>query len=696
VLPYVEPPKEEKPPEKPPEKPDDKTTAQNPNKPQDPNKPPVTPPGKTGPDPKALAECQGLLAQAQQMMAAGDAAGAQGLLQQLKQKNCGGLDPAINQGIDAAGNEVENKVNTLVNELNQQLSAAACEYEGAMRLIEQIRQINPAHPALSRVDVNQVAQSAAAQRDARVFLRQGKAAIEAKNLDGAISALASALGVANLPTCMRPPMIALKTELERRKEFIALTQEVEDATRHCDYTRAQQAAGQITRMTPRYDFITDWINRETPTLSELLQRRQQAIQFIRDAAAIAAQAETAANATPPDWNQVTQLVDSAAKKLEEADRVAPKCLKERDQMDAIRQRLLGLQRNKPAQVQTSIVLLIDTSGSMSQNNKMENAKAAARASVRNATKTTEMAILNFDGGCSAASVRIACPFTTDINALIAAIDSLHPGSGTPMYIATGVAVEYAKKSAHGKSALVVLMSDGGDGCRDQQAQAAAAIRSSNIPVNTIGYDVGTDSQAQGDLQNLATLTNGRSYSASTADPKEIVNAFKLAMLPSLFKDFDRAENGSAVQGHISAAKMMIQQQDLNGATSQLQQAYQLAPNSAAVNYDLALVHEANDKPLSAIKHAQNYLSLAPNALDRGDIEARIAQMQKDVQENPRAQYDPNSCRDVYNWALGEREAAKRSGNPARLQTVLEIQIAAQRGDCDKARSSQESYKQRFR
>ena len=181
------------------------------------------------------------------MMAAGDTAGAQGLLQQLKQKNCGGLDPAINQGIGTAEQQIENNVNTLINDLNQNLSFATCEYEGAQRIVEQIKQINPNHPALSKVDVNQVTQSAAAQRAARVFLRQGKAAIEAKNLDGAISALASALGVPNLPACMRPPMTALKTELERRKEFIALTQEVEDATRQCDYTRAQQAVGSITR-----------------------------------------------------------------------------------------------------------------------------------------------------------------------------------------------------------------------------------------------------------------------------------------------------------------------------------------------------------------------------------------------------------------------------------------------------------------
>jgi len=89
------------------------------------------------------------------------------------------------------------------------------------------------------------------------------------------------------------------------------------------------------------------------------------------------------------------------------------------------------------------------------------------------------------------------------------------------------------------------------------------------------------------------------------------------------------------------------------------------------------------------------LRLAPQALDCGDIEARIATRQQDVQKNPRAQYDLNSCRDVANWAFTERDTAKRAGNPTLLQAILEIQIAAQRGDCQNAHRLQDSNKQRF-
>jgi hypothetical protein len=93
-----------------------------------------------------------------------------------------------------------------------------------------------------------------------------------------------------------------------------------------------------------------------------------------------------------------------------------------------------------------------------------------------------MAILSFDGGCGGGSVKFSCPFTTDVSTLLAAIDGLGPGGGTPMYIAVGVATDYASKKGQGKQSVVILMSDGGDTCRDQMAKAAADIRASNIPV----------------------------------------------------------------------------------------------------------------------------------------------------------------------------------------------------------------------
>lgn len=270
---------------------------------------------------------------------------------------------------------------------------------------------------------------------------------------------------------------------------------------------------------------------------------------------------------------------------------------------------------------------------------------------------------------------------------------------TPMYIATGVAVEYAKKYGRGQQRAVVLMSDGGDSCRDKQAQAAAAIGSSNIPVSTIGFDVGNNQQAQDDMGNLSRITGGRSFQASAADPREIIRAFSMAMLPSLLKGVDLkiggGAGGTAAQGYFSKAKALVQQQDLDGALFQFQQANKLAPESPNTNFNLSLLYEAQDQLIPALNHANNYLKLAPMAVDRGDVETRIANLQEELRKNPRTQLDPASCQDMYTWAQGQREPARKSGNVARRQAIIELLIAAQKGDCDNARKLQASYREKY-
>lgn len=64
--------------------------------------------------------------------------------------------------------------------------------------------------------------------------------------------------------------------------------------------------------------------------------------------------------------------------------------------------------------------------------------------------------------------------------------------------------------------------------------------------------------------------------------------------------------------------------------------------------------------------------------------------------NPKVQFDPAACRDVFNWAKAERDAAKRSKNVGRFQSILEIAVVAQRGECDKARPMADDYKNRYR
>jgi hypothetical protein len=47
--------------------------------------------------------------------------------------------------------------------------------------------------------------------------------------------------------------------------------------------------------------------------------------------------------------------------------------------------------------------------------------------------------------------------------------------------------------------------------------------------------------------------------------------------------------------------------------------------------------------------------------------------------------DPAQCRDVYDWATTRQRLVKK--DPARLQSLLEVRILAQRGDCARARKA---------
>lgn len=648
------------------------------------------------PESKIAQDCKQLAARALKLLQAGDVGKAAELRDEARKLNC----DTLGQSVVAALEPVEKKLEEEEEKIGKDAESAVqrCEYEEALEDLRMLQKVDPQAPWLLQ-NLPMIEPQAQGQKEARVFVKLGQDAIQRKDLDGAIAALERARGVAAVPQCMIEQIDRLLGELRKHKAFIKKTADVEAATMRCDYKEAARLIGEIQAISPREQYVSDWLATAEPKLQDLQDRERRAILFIKQAQASAKEADTESQTDPVDWTSVQAKLDAAFKALTEADAVAPACLSERKEMEPIRQQLLAIGARKTVNIATSLVLLIDASGSMSDNNKIFQAKVAAKKAAANASKTTEIAVLSFDGGCDASSVRVVNGFSTDPKAAMQAIEGIHPGGGTPMYIATGVAVDYAQKNGKGKARAVVLMSDGGDSCRGQQAQAAASIRSSNIPVSTIGFDVGNNKQAQDDMSNLSRMTGGRTFSASAADPREIIRAFNMALLPSLMKDLDfkagGGASGPAVQGYYMKAKSLVQQQDLGGAIFQLQQANKLVPDSPNTNFNLALLYEAEDQLIPALNHASSYLKLAPMAVDRGDVETRIANLQEELRKNPRSQLDPAGCRDVYAWAQGQQEAARKSGNVTRRQAHIELLIAAQKGDCENARRLQTSYRENY-
>ena len=180
-----------------------------------------------------------------------------------------------------------------------------------------------------------------------------------------------------------------------------------------------------------------------------------------------------------------------------------------------------------ATIRNSLLLLIDTSGSMdgeigsgNPEVKIEAAKDAAIAAVDRALAggATEVAVLGFSGDCSnPISERLA--FTTDGNQLTGFIRGLQAGGGTPMADALVVANRFMQSSGTPgtHSQMIVLLADGDNDCGDV-AQAMDQLRGAGIVFRheTVGFGIEPTSDAARDLRHVANASGGEYHHAASA------------------------------------------------------------------------------------------------------------------------------------------------------------------------------------
>jgi hypothetical protein len=120
-------------------------------------------------------------------------------------------------------------------------------------------------------------------------------------------------------------------------------------------------------------------------------------------------------------------------------------------------------------VASSIVLLLDASGSMADEGRMDQAKASARRILGQMTGDTEVALIVFyDCG----SISVAAPFTTDPAVISAALEPVQPSGGTPLAAGIDFAQAYLESEASGAPRLVVL-TDGEESCSGDLMQAVS-------------------------------------------------------------------------------------------------------------------------------------------------------------------------------------------------------------------------------
>lgn len=186
------------------------------------------------------------------------------------------------------------------------------------------------------------------------------------------------------------------------------------------------------------------------------------------------------------------------------------------------------------QVRSSLLLLIDASGSMgneigSGNSqvKIEAAKQAAIDALGTAAKSgsVEVAVLAFSGDCQNPVPRYQ-DFTGDVHRLTQFIGSLQPGGGTPMADALLFANRYMDKNgdAGASTRMIMLLADGQNDCGDVD-QAMAGLKSSGIVFRheTVGFGIAPNSRAAQDLRDIATQTGGVYHHA--VDANQLADVF---------------------------------------------------------------------------------------------------------------------------------------------------------------------------
>ena len=281
----------------------------------------------------------------------------------------------------------------------------------------------------------------------------------------------------------------------------------------------------------------------------------------------------------------------------------------------------------PSPIDTSIILLMDTSGSMGDNNKIDNARQSATMAVQKMSATTEIALIRYDGDCNG-GWGIAMDFTTDPKALAVAIARLTPGGGTPMAPAIAFAINHMKNKAQGAKRQILLLTDGQNDC-GSISQAGDAVRQSQIKVDAIGFGLQQGSQAQKDL-GLVVGNGGKAYSAS--DGRELIHAFSRAFLLDSIKPAPVAAKlgaqASALQANFDRAQGFLKSEDFDGAVREYRQALKVKPDLSEAHYNLSLTLEEQEQYLGAAEHAQKYLELEPTALDRGKVESRLAALEE--------------------------------------------------------------------
>lgn len=516
--------------------------------------------------------------------------------------------------------------------------------------------------------------AATAERTVEELQATARLEAGAGRTEAALATLRDAAAVADLPGCeltgIEAAMEALADEAAR------LMRQSVEAANQCDFVAAVEFGDQVAAMDPDLEWV------QTDLLEFRVEARgQERAEALMDRAGAA---------------RASGDLDAAGRLAEEALSTAPEC--DRGWIQGFIQTLQAGPGTAPTvPVDRSVVLLIDASGSMGNDGKIEAARSAAQHTVRSLGPNVEVALMTYSGGCGS-GWRVVQDFTVDRGVMERAIAGVSPGGGTPMAPAVGAAQAHLEQNARGRAGQILLLSDGQNSCGGDGAvrEAGSRIRSSPIPIQLDGVGLGLESGGAAETQLgdlVRSAGTGKQYSANSAE--ELYRAFRRASLAGQVRTRDPYVDGASrvrLADLYETALAYLQQDDFESARLTFEQAAREHPDAASAQFNLSLAYEAEGRTLGAIEAARRYLDLLPGAPDRASVEDRIRSLEELQRERPNAIFEPGRCPQLYAWARAESSRVRDTDRRALAFSIL---AAAQRGDCGEAEGLYEAYLTRY-
>jgi Ca-activated chloride channel family protein len=179
------------------------------------------------------------------------------------------------------------------------------------------------------------------------------------------------------------------------------------------------------------------------------------------------------------------------------------------------------QDRKPA----NVLLVLDTSGSMADENRLENAKAGLRAFLAEAAPQDRLGLTTFSDVIQ--PLIPVGPFAQNKAKLEQTVDRLIAEGGTAVYDATvaGFAAVRDLAETDDRINAVVVLTDGEDTDSSRSADDVAAEldqgdSENRVRVFTIAYSAGAAGAAEA-LEQIAAASGGKSYTGTTDDIESV-------------------------------------------------------------------------------------------------------------------------------------------------------------------------------